>query len=74
MPKPKTLKQILISKAREQSGGCWMIDFEPLIINAVKEWLTQKREESILFQKEYDFDPIVPTVNIDELLEELGAS
>ena len=39
----KTLKQLLLDKAKGQSGGCWMIDFEPIISDAVREWLMQER-------------------------------
>ena len=37
----------------------------------LKEWLKQKRDLAIAEQKEYGFDPIVPMVNVDELLSEL---
>ena len=39
----KNLKQFL--ESINKSGSCWMQDFEPEIINAVKEWLMQKRRD-----------------------------
>jgi hypothetical protein len=41
------------------------------IIKAVEKWLTQKRQEAVKRQEEYGLDPVIPMVNIDELLGEL---
>jgi hypothetical protein len=39
-----------------------------------KVWLTMKLKDSIAEQEEYGFDPIIPMVNIYELLKELEHS
>jgi hypothetical protein len=39
---------------------------------AVREWLEQKKREAIKEQIECGFAPIVPMVNVDELIRELS--
>jgi hypothetical protein len=39
---------------------------------AVKLWLEQKKREAIKEQIECGFSPIVPMVNVDELIRELS--
>ena len=61
----KTLRDIIVT------NYCGIGEDTNQCILAVKEWLEKKLSEVMLEQVEYGFDPIIPMVNIYELLKEL---
>jgi len=44
---------------------------EDCVIHVIKEWLKERGQESIAIQKELAFDPIIPMVNVNQLIAEL---
>ena len=41
------LSEYLNKVSEGKSGACWMQDFEPQIIEAVKQWIEEKRQQEI---------------------------